>query len=43
MMGCLGSEEIAKPLVYRALDAATRQTKTKGIYSKGSHGFAIWR
>jgi hypothetical protein len=34
-------EEIAKPLVFRALEAATRQTKTKGSYSKGGHSFAI--
>ena len=34
-------EEIAKLVVLRALEAATRQTKTKGVYSKGSHSFDI--
>lgn len=34
-------EEIAKLVVLHALDAATRQTKTKGAYSKGSHSFDI--
>lgn len=34
-------EAIAKPTVFRALEAATRQTKTKGAYSKGGHSFAI--
>lgn len=34
-------EEIAKPRVFSALEAATRQTKTKGSYSKGGHSFAI--
>ncbi|WP_224369172.1 DUF4276 family protein [Hyalangium versicolor] len=34
-------EDIAKLTVFRALEAATRQTKTKGAYSKGGHSFAI--
>lgn len=34
-------EEIAKPVVLHALKAATRQTKTKGEYSKGGHSFEI--
>ena len=34
-------EAIAKKDVYRALENATRQTRTKGIYSKGGHSFAI--
>ncbi|HYO57066.1 DUF4276 family protein [Archangium sp.] len=34
-------EAISKQDVFRALDAATRQTRTKGVYSKGGHSFAI--
>jgi hypothetical protein len=34
-------ETIAKSDVLRALEAATRQTKTKGSYSKGRHSFAV--
>jgi hypothetical protein len=34
-------EEISKPRVFNALEAATRQTKTKGTYSKGGHSFRI--
>ncbi len=34
-------EAIAKPDVFRALQNATRQTKTKGEYSKGGHSFQI--
>jgi hypothetical protein len=34
-------EAIPKKHVFRALEAATRQTRTKGVYSKGGHSFAI--
>nr|WP_187345118.1 DUF4276 family protein [Cystobacter ferrugineus] len=34
-------EAISKQDVFRALEAATRQTRTKGAYSKGGHSFAI--
>jgi uncharacterized protein DUF4276 len=34
-------EAIPKQDVFRALEAATRQTRTKGVYSKGGHSFAI--
>ena len=34
-------EDIAKAAVFRSLEAATRQTKSKGTYSKGGHSFAI--
>lgn len=34
-------EAISKQDVFRALEAATRQTRTKGVYSKGGHSFAI--
>lgn len=34
-------EAVAKQDVLRALEAATRQTKTKGTYSKGKHSFAV--
>jgi hypothetical protein len=34
-------EDIAKSTVFRALEAATRQTKTKGKYSKSEHSFRI--
>jgi hypothetical protein len=34
-------EDIAKAAVFRALEAATRQAKTKGAYSKGGHSFTI--
>ncbi|MFL5344988.1 MAG: DUF4276 family protein [Hyalangium sp.] len=34
-------EDIAKSAVLHALESATRQSKTKGKYSKGGHSFAI--
>jgi hypothetical protein len=34
-------EAVAKQEVFRALEAATRQTRTKGTYSKGGHSFAL--
>ncbi len=34
-------EAVAKQDLYRALENATRQTKTKGVYSKGGHSFAV--
>lgn len=34
-------ESIAKQDLYRGLQTATRQTKTKGEYSKGAHSFAV--
>lgn len=34
-------EAVAKQHIFRALEAATRQTRTKGPYSKGGHSFAI--
>jgi hypothetical protein len=34
-------EAVAKQDVFRALEAATRQVKSKGTYSKGGHSFAI--
>jgi hypothetical protein len=34
-------EDISKPDVLRALEAATRKTKTKGKYSKAEHSFRI--
>jgi hypothetical protein len=34
-------ESIAKLAIFAALGHATRNTKTKGSYSKGGHSFAI--
>lgn len=34
-------ETISKQQVYDTLEAATKETKTKGSYSKGSHSFQI--
>lgn len=34
-------EAVPKQEVFRALQSATRQTKTKGEYSKGGHSFAV--
>jgi hypothetical protein len=34
-------EKIAKEDVLRGLESATRQSKTKGAYSKGRHSFAL--
>jgi hypothetical protein len=34
-------ESVGKRAVFAALEQATRNTKTKGSYSKGKHSFAI--
>ncbi len=37
----LNIEAISKQDVFRALENSTRQTKTKGTYSKGGHSFTL--
>ena len=34
-------EAVSKQDVFRSLENATRQTRTKGVYSKGGHSFAL--